>query len=145
MSEQFEGFQATITRNQDQARELMDKLVAVAQPGTVFAEPVSVGDYTVITASDIRVGAGFGFGGGFGEGTTADEEEDEGASQGSGAGIGGGGGGMSSGRPVAAIVVGPNGVHVEPVVDVTTLGIALFTTLGAMFIMLGKMRKAISR
>jgi len=142
MSEQFEGFQATITQNQEQARELMDKLVAVAEPGTVFAEPVSVGDYTVITASEIRVGAGMGFGGGFGEGSS-DDEEGEGQ-EGSGAGVGGGAGGVSSGRPVAAIVVGPNGVHVEPIVDVTTLGIALFTTVGAMFVMLNKMRKAIT-
>ena len=144
MSQQFEGFQATIAENQEQARELMDKLMAVARPGTVFGEPVSVGDYTVITASEVRVGAGVGFGGGAGEGTgPVDEEGEEGAGQGSGMGVGGGGGGMSSGRPVAAVVVGPNGVHVEPIVDVTSLGIAFFTTLGAMFLMLNKMRKAL--
>ncbi|HSJ56552.1 MAG TPA: hypothetical protein VLC95_05200, partial [Anaerolineae bacterium] len=138
-----EGFQATITQNQEQARELMDKLAAVAQPGAVFAEPVSVGDYTVITASEIRMGAGMGFGGGFGEGSTREDQEGE-DNQGSGAGVGGGAGGMSAGRPVAAIVVGPEGVHVEPIVDVTTLGIALFTAVGAMFMMLNRMRKAIT-
>jgi hypothetical protein len=45
-------------------------------------------------------------------------------------------------RPVAVISVGPDGVDVEPVVDVTKLGLALFTALGAMFLMFGRMRRA---
>ena len=54
-----------------------------------------------------------------------------------GSGIGGGGG--SAGRPVAAIIIGPEGVRVEPVVDVTKIALAVFTTAGAMLLMLGRM------
>jgi hypothetical protein len=46
------------------------------------------------------------------------------------------------GRPVAVISVGPAGVQVEPVVDITKIGLALITALGAMFMMLRKMRQA---
>jgi hypothetical protein len=40
------------------------------------------------------------------------------------------------------ISVGPEGVQVEPVVDPTKIALAFFTTLGSMFFMLSKMRKA---
>jgi hypothetical protein len=43
---------------------------------------------------------------------------------------------------MAVINIGPSGVRVEPVVDVTKIGLALFTTLGAMFMMLSRMRRA---
>ncbi len=59
----------------------------------------------------------------------------------SGYGTGGGGGGYSTARPVAAISIGPDGVHVEPVVDVTKIGLAFFTTLGAMALMFSKMSR----
>ena len=58
-----------------------------------------------------------------------------------GGGGGGGGGGGAQARPVATITVGPNGVHVEPIVDVTKLGVAFFTALGAIFIARSGMRK----
>jgi len=57
---------------------------------------------------------------------------------GSGVGMGGG----ASARPVAVVVIGPEGVEVKPVFDATKIGIALATTLGAMLLMLGRMRKA---
>src|SRR5687767_12037348 len=47
------------------------KLFDVYQPGVVFSEPATVGDHTVITASEVYVGMGVGFGrgaGGAGEG-----------------------------------------------------------------------------
>lgn len=58
-----------------------------------------------------------------------------------GMGGGGGGGGGASGRPVAVISVGEDGVRVEPVVDVTKIAIAFFTAFGSMAFMLAKMRK----
>jgi uncharacterized spore protein YtfJ len=88
--------------------------------------------------------AGGGFGYGFGGGsapaappgqTPGQEQEDVGG----GGGIGGGGG--SSGRPVAAIVIGPEGVRVKPVTDATKIALAIFTTVGAMAMMLGRMRR----
>ena len=47
----------------------------------------------------------------------------------------------STARPVAVISIGPDGVHVEPVVDVTKIGLAFFTTLGAMALMFSKMSR----
>ncbi len=62
-----------------------------------------------------------------------------------GMGSGGGGGGGASGRPVAVISVTQDGVQVEPVIDATKVALAFFTTLGSMFFMLAKMRKAAER
>jgi uncharacterized spore protein YtfJ len=130
----------SVDRYQEQGQAWMDKLLAAAQPGAVFGEPVKAGDYTLITASEVGAGGGFGFG--FGGGVSpvdisreAPGEKKEDNSGGSG--IGGGGG--SAGRPVAAIIIGPEGVRVEPVVDVTKIALAVFTTAGAMLLMLGRM------
>ena len=59
-----------------------------------------------------------------------------------GFGRGGGGGGGTTARPVAAIIMGPDGVRVEPIVDPTKIAIAFFTAFGAMMIALRKMRQA---
>jgi len=143
-SDAFDEIVVTAVKGQEQAVEVMDKLFAVARPGAVFGEPVAAEGRTIITASEVKVGAGFGYGGGGGTGPWADEEEpaseDEGRGEEAGVGFGGGGGGMSGGRPVAVISIEPEGVRVQPVVDVTKIALALFTTLGSMFIMLGKMR-----
>lgn len=141
MSEEFAGFEVRMAESQEQARELVEKLFSVAEPGAVFSEPVQVGEHTVITASEVTVGMGFGFGGGFGTGSQA-EEAGEGSQEGSGGGYGGGGGGGAGGRPVAAIIAGPNGVRVEPIVDVTKLGLAFFTAIGGMFLAFSRVRKA---
>jgi uncharacterized spore protein YtfJ len=86
---------------------------------------------------------GYGYGSGFGGDLVEGEDVDSGLALDGGGGFGSGGGGASGGRPVAAILVGPDGVRVEPIVDVTKLGLAFFTTLGAMFLMLSKMRQAL--
>jgi uncharacterized spore protein YtfJ len=147
MSEEFNKIVATAVENQEQAVELVEKLFAVAQPGAVYGEPVTVGEYTVITASEVNVGMGFGFGlgggsdrGGRRQRVSEDKPQDEEGE--AGIGGGGGGGGASAGRPVAVISIGPEGVQVEPVVDPTKIALAFFTTLGSMFFMLSKMRKA---
>lgn len=148
MSKEFNKIVATAVKNQEQAAELVEKLFAVAQPGAVYGEPVTVGEHTVITASEVKVGMGFGFGLGGGTGAepgeseteSKDEPQDERAETGYGGG--GGGGGVSGGRPVAVISIGPEGVQVEPVVDATKIALALFTTLGSMFFMLIKMCKS---
>lgn len=103
------------------------RLFDVYQPGVVFSEPHTVGDQTVITASEVHVGMGVGFGHG------ADDEDNRGG--------GGGGGGGSAGRPVAAIVISPKGVQVEPIVDVTKIALAFFTTIGALFMAWRAMRR----
>lgn len=141
MSNESNRVLASAVKSQEQSAELMEKLFAVAQPGAVYSEPVTSGEFTVITASEVTVAAGFGYG--IGSGTSSEPAEGEAATgeEARGLGGGGGGGGVSAARPVATISIGPRGVRVEPVVDVTKIGLALFTTLGAMLMMLGRMRR----
>jgi uncharacterized spore protein YtfJ len=134
----------------DQGAGLIRRLLEVAQPSAVFGEPVSEGERTIITASEVSAGMGFGFGVGGGHATESDEEEAPdsesedsiGVEGGTGAGGGGGSGGGAMARPVAVVSMGPEGVTVQPVVDVTKLGIALLTTLGAMWVMWGRIQRA---
>jgi uncharacterized spore protein YtfJ len=122
----------------DAAAGLLQRLTDIGQG--VFSEPVSIEGQTVITATELTAGLGFGFGGG------SDNEPHE-AGGGSvrmtrSSGGGGGGGGGAMGRPVAAIILTERGVRVEPIVDVTKLGLAFFTMLGSVLIALLRQRKA---
>jgi uncharacterized spore protein YtfJ len=168
MSKAFDQLTVASVENQEQSIALLEKLVAVARPESVFGEPTQVEGRTIITASEVNVGLGVGFG--FGGGTTSGRAEEEkrhrgrssaprervdleemapgeGEAEGEDAGMGGGGGGGggASGRPVAIISVSEEGVQVEPVVDATKIALAFFTALGSMFFMLTKMRKAAER
>jgi uncharacterized spore protein YtfJ len=165
MSKAFDQMAATSVENQEQSIALLEKLVAVARPESVFSEPVEVEGRTIITASEVTAGLGvaFGFGGGTtpgqvrmerrhrGRSSDAPErvdleesvpDEDGGDGEDAGMGGGGGGGGGASGRPVAVISVTQDGVQVEPVVDATKIALAFATALGSMFFMLTKMRRA---
>jgi uncharacterized spore protein YtfJ len=127
--------------SQQRAMKLLSRLFKVTQPGAVFSEPVVSGDYTVITAAEVTAATGFGYGGGGGyspEGTAAGQET---ARSSGGMGQGGGGGGTALARPVAAIIIGPDGVRVEPIVDATKIALAFFTTIGAFILTLRKMRQ----
>jgi uncharacterized spore protein YtfJ len=101
---------------------LLDKITSAAQPNAAFNAPLEAHGYTVITASEVISSGGFGIGSG-----------DQGS--------GGGGGGFSMSRPVATIMIGPEGVKVRPVVDVTKLAIAGITAWGAMAIALARMAR----
>lgn len=146
MSSGIEAFAATAAKTNAEAMALLGKLFKVAEPGAVFSTPVMAGDHTVITASEITVGMGLGFGTGGGEpapkpaGEGEAKAGDESPNEGSGGGSGGGGGGFSTGRPVAAIIISPAGVRVDPVVDVTKISVVFFTALGAMFMAWRAMR-----
>lgn len=131
MSEQTNGLGTYSVKNHEQSMAVLERLFAVAEPGAVYSAPVTAGEHTVITATEISIGMGLGYGGG--------------ASQTGDNGGGGGGGGGSFGRPVAVISVGPHGVHVEPIVDPTKISLAFFTMLGAIFIAWGRMKKASRR
>jgi uncharacterized spore protein YtfJ len=108
-----------------ETQALIGRAMMAAEPNAVFGAPIEQGAYTLITCSEVGGGLGAGFGGG------ADETGSTGS--------GGGGGGGSFGRPVAVIVVGPNGVEVEPVFDMTKVGIAALAALGALFMSWGRM------
>jgi uncharacterized spore protein YtfJ len=164
----FDQLTATSVENQEQSIALLEKLVAVARPDSVFGEPTEVHGRTIITASEVTagLGVGFGFGGGSTPGRAEREkrhrarspedhervnleeaapEDPEAEGEDVGMGGGGGGGGGSMGRPVAVISISEEGVQVEPVVDATKIALAFFTALGSMLFMLTKMRKAAER
>jgi uncharacterized spore protein YtfJ len=135
MSDTLDSLISSVDKNQEQSMKVIEKIFSAAQPGAVFGEPVTAGDYTVITAGEVAAGGGFGTGVGLGPAGSPSSE----AISGGGGGAGGGGG--SSGRPVAVIIIGPDGVRVKPVVDITKVALALFTTWGAMFLMMRRMRR----
>jgi uncharacterized spore protein YtfJ len=157
MSDFLDKIGISFIKAQAQSLDLLDKLIATARPTAVFGQPVTVGEYPVITATEVSCSMGFGSGGGDSGGDAEEppaaeiaggpEGPDEikprpdikPASPASGYGLGGGG--LSTARPVAAISIGPDGVRIKPVVDVTKIGLAFFTTLGAMALMASKMNK----
>lgn len=112
----------------------VDGLFDVARPEAVFAPPVTVDGRTVISAAELLVGMGIGGGGG-------PSPAAEGQAEGENAGMGAGGGGYAQSRPVAVIIIDGDGVRVEPVVDVTKLGLAAITVLGSMFFFLARMMR----
>ena len=141
MEENYDRIAELTAQSQAKSAELFEKLMEVAQPKAVYSEPVVSGDYTVINASEVSSGVGFGFGIGGGEGSGPQSAEQGQTSQGSGVGGGGGGGGASMARPVAVVIVGPQGVRIEPVLDVTKLGLAMLMTAGSMLMMFSRMRR----
>lgn len=138
MTAETKPFMTESVPDQKAFNAFIGRLFDVAKPETVYSPPVTAGDYTVITASEAWVNMGAGYGGG---GGTTTENEGETTEEDSGYGGGGGGGGTAWARPVAAITISSNGVSVEPIMDPTKIAIAFFTTVGAMFLMLGKMRR----
>ena len=135
-------------RVSEQAPKMLERILAAAQPGAVFGEPVEAGGYTVITASEVTSGGGFGMGGGRGPAPRPDAKGSPATETPSpvgklpidGSGLGGGGG--SLGRPVAIIVIGPSGVTVRPVVDITKVVLTALTASAAMLGVRRAMRRA---
>jgi len=130
-------------KNSEQLRTVLERLFAAAQ---VYSEPVVSGNYTIITASEVTAGGGVGSGVGFGPAAPrAQKQPNEEGSQAEqansgGGGIGGGGGSM--GRPVAIIIIGPDGVAVKPVFDLTKIALAGITAWTTMLAVLRRARKA---
>ncbi len=137
MSDDFSTLFTTSVQTHSEANALLEKLVATARPEAVFGQPITQGEYTVITASEVMTGMGVGYGYGGGGGAPSEEKP---ATE-MGLGGGGGGGGYAAARPVAVIEIGPHGIRVEPIVDPTKIVLAFFTTLGTMFFMLRGMKK----
>ena len=146
MTEENSPMFTTSIESQEENNRLIERLYDVVDPETVFSKPKKSGEYTVITASEVVVGLGSGYGYGSGsfsppmDERAGDKENVEIEIQ-AGSGGGGGGGGMASGRPVAVISVGPDGVVVHPVIDRTKLGIALLSAVGSMFLAISRFKK----
>lgn len=134
MSEKYNQLLIQSVPDQQAANELIGKLFDITRPKAVFSQPVTVGEHTIITASEYTAGIGVGYGGGGGVGSQRGSQRTDRLWR------GGGGGGGTMARPVATIIVSPAGVRVEPVVDVTKIAVTLFTALGAMAISLRKMK-----
>jgi uncharacterized spore protein YtfJ len=120
---------------EQEAGAVLDKVLAAAQPGVVFSAPVVSGPYTIITASEVFAGGGYGFSGGAGHVQQTEGAKRDRTEPGSASGSGGGGGGGSRSRPVAAVIIGPDGVKVQPIADATTVAIAVMAAVGGMLFM----------
>src|SRR5687767_11423004 len=88
----------------------MDNFLSAANVDAVYGTPIREGGNIIIPAAEVLSIAGFGLGSG--SGPSGPEEKER-----PGGGGGGGGGGHILSRPVAAIVISPAGVRVEPIVD----------------------------
>ncbi len=118
----------------------MDEFLATADVHAVYGEPIVHDDTLIIPTAEVLCGMGFGVGSGSGSGTDSGKEEETGSpASGSGSGGGGGGGGRVLARPVAVVVAGPEGVRVEPVIDITKIALASLTAVGFMAGMLLRM------
>jgi uncharacterized spore protein YtfJ len=128
MEQESSGLISLFRESEQRSLAVLEKLFSAAHHSAVYSDPVQQGEYTVITACEVMVGGGFGFGRGIGPAS-----EDQAATTTMTAGGGGsGGGGGSNARPVATIIIGPDGVQVKPVVDVTKLAITALTAWAAM-------------
>ncbi len=136
-------------KRDEKLTRVMERIYSAAQPGAVYSEPVVSGNYTIITASEVSAGGGLGSGLGFGPAASPAAEqsgkESPQAQQTNSGGGGFGGGGGSNARPVAVIIIGPDGVTVKPVLDTTKLALAGITALGAMLVMFRRILKASKR
>ena len=146
MNETASEFLKNVATESQGRWQAMERLLSAADASKVFGQPVTAGEYTVITASEVASGGGFGSGMGFGMPggrmrQVAEQQSTPDSAANEGAGGGGGGGGGSMGRPVAAIVIGPAGVEVKPVLDVTKVGLAALTAFGAMGVLALKILK----
>jgi uncharacterized spore protein YtfJ len=142
---------ALIDKAHQQAATMLEKIFAAAQPGAVYGQPVGAEGYTVITAAEVTSGGGFGMGMGLGPPSrpgsraapTAQAAQREDRQSGGAGGVGGGGGAM--GRPVAIIAIGPDGVRIKPVVDVTKVALAGLTAWVSMLGLLRARRRPRTR
>ena len=151
MNEAIDAVLKKVEQESENRAQTLERILATADASKVFSQPVTSGEYTVITAAEVAGGGGFGSGMGFGSprarglvsshGPDLTQEGTLGDAIPEGAGGGGGGGGGSAARPVAAIVIGPEGVEVRPIVDVRRLGLTVVVGLAIMGNLSVKMAK----
>jgi uncharacterized spore protein YtfJ len=135
MIETLNGVTTTSTKPPEISDETIEKLTAFARPYGVYSTPVVSGAYTVITASEVFGGGGFGFG-------SAPSSGEQPATAGAGEAGGGGGGGGFYARPVASIVIGPDGVKIQPIADATKIVIAVMSAWVGVAVMAVRIARA---
>lgn len=131
----LDDLSGNIRQTVDAVLNRVDRVFDAGRPETVFAAPVTTDGRTVIGAAEVVLAAGAGGGGGGGR-PAAEEGR---PAEGEGFGAGAAGGGTALARPVAVIIIEPGGVRVEPVVDVTKIGLAALTVAGSALLMFGRM------
>jgi uncharacterized spore protein YtfJ len=142
MTEQAQPTSAPVESADPRVVQVFDRIFGAARASAVYSAPVTVGAYTVITASEVSGGGGFGAGHGFGPAAPAGATGADAAHGAAAGGGGSGGGGGAIGRPVAVIVIGPDGVQVKPIFDVTKVGLVFLTTSAAILVTLLRVRRA---
>ena len=105
--------------------EMVNKITAIARVDAVFGQPVQHGNTIIVPCAEVSMGGGMGMGGG--PGGKAEQGNLT-------VGMGGGAGGGATGRPIAIIVMSPEGVRVQPVVDATKVALAFFTAASFMLV-----------
>jgi uncharacterized spore protein YtfJ len=113
----------------------------------VYGEPIKEGETVIIPSAEVLAVMAFGAGSGYGKGRQEGPEERKAEQEavteeeytGEGGGSGGGGGGRILSRPAAVVIVSPEGVRVEPVVDITKIALAALTASGFILGMLFRM------
>jgi uncharacterized spore protein YtfJ len=128
-----------LPKSMDMVKDTMDKFLAAASVKAVYGETIQSGDTLIIPTAEVISGMGFGVGLGVGVGNNPSTGEESAPTQNSGGGGGGGGGGRVLSRPVAEVIASPDGVRVEPVVDVTKMALAALTAGGFILGMLLRM------
>lgn len=132
----------------DVIQDTLGEFLQSASVNAVYGEPIKDGDTLIIPSAEVLSLMGFGVGSGYGRGMPEkgeDSESNDGYT-GEGGGGGGGGGGRILSRPAAVVIVSPEGVRVEPVVDKTKIALAALTAGGFVLGMLFRMmspRKAL--
>ena len=61
MSDFLDKLGLSIVKTQEQSLDLLDKLIATARPTAVFGQPVTGGDYTVISVAEVILRPGCRF------------------------------------------------------------------------------------
>jgi uncharacterized spore protein YtfJ len=122
-------------------QDTLGEFLQSASVEAVYGAPIKDGNTLIIPAAEVLTVMGFGVGAGRGKGFSkeTESEEDQSDDISEGVGSGGGGGGRVLSRPAAVIISTPEGVRVEPVVDVTKIGLAALTAAGFMVGMLLRM------
>jgi uncharacterized spore protein YtfJ len=139
MIETMNGLTTTSTRPPEIDDKTFEKFAAFARPHSVYSAPVVSGAYTVITASEVCGGGGFGFGS-----APSPGEQSAVAAQGEAGGGAGGGGGFYA-RPVASIVIGPDGVKIQPIADATKIAIVAMSAWAGVAIVAMRIARASRR
>jgi len=123
----------------DIIQDTFEDFFDAANVNSVYGPPVKDGDTVIVPAAEVFAVVGFGVGSGYG--TSSNREGEEGSGVDEGGGGGGGGGGRVLSRPAAVIISSPEGVRVEPVIDLTKIALAALTAAGFMASMLMRMKR----